>query len=121
MKVISDLLKELSSDYFFKLIFMNRNLEEVVVSQNKMLIRRGEPPQPGDDEKMLALFEKHLVRVRRWIDQQPNFEALFVDYREILKDPVRQVERIQALLEKELDLEKMAAVVDPQLHRNRKV
>jgi hypothetical protein len=121
VKVISDLVKELSSDYFFKLIFMNRNLEEVVASQNKMLIRRGEPPQPGDDQKMMGLFEKHLDRVKRWIDQQPNFEALFVEYREVLEDPAQQAERIQALLQKELDLEKMTAVVDPQLYRNRKV
>ena len=118
-KIISDLLKELSSDYFFHLIFMKRSLEEVIASQNTMLIRRGEPPQPGDDEKMMRLFEKHLNQVKGWIDQQPNFEGIFVDYGRALQEPLRQAEQIQIFLQRPLDVQKMAGVVDPQLYRNR--
>lgn len=121
VKVISDLLKELSSDYFFKVIFMDRNLEEVIASQNKMLIRRGEPPQPGDDEKMMRLFEKHLGQAKRWIQQQSNCEVIFVDYERALQQPLHQAQQIQAFVHQPLDVGKMAGVVDPQLHRNRKV
>lgn len=121
VKVISDLLKELSSDYFFKVIFMDRNLEEVIASQNKMLIRRGEPPQPGDDEKMMRLFEKHLDQAKRWIQQQPNCEVIFVDYERALQQTLHQAQQIQAFVHQPLDVGKMVGVVDPQLHRNRKV
>ncbi len=119
VKVISELLKELPSDSSFRLIFMNRNLEEVIASQNKMLVRRGEPPAAGDDEKMLLLFQRHLEKVKQWIDRQPHFEALFLDYKKVLEDPTGQAEHVRAFLQRELDLTKMARVVDRQLYRNR--
>ena len=119
IKVISELLKELPSGFSFRLIFMSRNLEEVIASQNKMLVRRGEPPAAGDDEKMLLLFEKHLEKVEQWIDLQPHLEVLFLDYQKVLEDPDGQAEQIKAFLQRELDLTKMARVVDRQLYRNR--
>jgi len=119
VKVVSELLKELPSGFRFKLIFMNRNLEEVIASQNKMLVRRGEPPDVGDDEKMLLLFERHLGKVSQWIDQQPHFEVIFLDYEKVLEDPAGQAEKIKAFLQRELDVTKMARVVDRELYRNR--
>ena len=119
VKIISELLKELPSDSSFRLIFMNRNLEEVIASQNKMLVRRGEPPAAGDDEKMLLLFERHLEKVKQWIDHQSHFEVLFVAYKKVLEDPDGQAEQIKAFLQRELDLTKMARVVDRELYRNR--
>ncbi len=119
VKVVSELLKELPSGFRFKLIFMNRNLEEVIASQNKMLVRRGEPSDAGDDEKMMLLFEKHLGKVNQWIDQQPHFEVIFLDYKKVLEDPAGQAEKIKAFLQRELDVTKMARVVDRELYRNR--
>jgi len=119
VKVISELLKELPSDFSFRLIFVNRHLEEVIASQNKMLVRRGEPPAAGDDEKMMMLFERHLEKVKQWVNRQSHFEVLFLDYKEVLDDPDGQAERIKAFLKRELDLTKMARVVDRQLYRNR--
>ena len=119
VKIISELLKELPSGVSFRLIFMNRKLEELIASQNKMLVRRGEPPAAGDDEKMLLLFERHLEKVKQWIDRQSHFEVLLVDYKKVLEDPDGQAEQIRAFLQRDLDVTKMAHVVDRQLYRNR--
>ena len=119
VKVISELLKELPSDFSFRLIFVNRHLEEVIASQNKMLVRRGEPPDGGDDEKMMLLFERHLGKVNQWIDRQSHFEVIFLDYQKVLEDPTGQAEKIKAFLQRELDVTKMARVVDRELYRNR--
>ena len=119
LKVISELLKELPPNSFFKLIFMDRDLEEVIISQNKMLIRRGEPSDPADNRKMMLLFEKHLRKVKNWIRQQSNFEVIFVDYKEVLEDPIGHAERISNFLQRELDVKRMAGVVDKRLYRSR--
>ena len=103
VKVISELLKELPSNSSFRLIFMNRNLEEVIESQNKMLVRRGEPPSAGDDEKLMLLFARHLEKVKKWIDCQSNFEVIFLDYKKVLEDPAGQAEKIKTFLQRELD------------------
>ena len=64
VKIISFLLTDLPDSCFYKAIFMRRNLDEVLASQNKMLVRRGEDGGGTDDGKMkcaecqaCALFE----------------------------------------------------------------
>ncbi len=70
------------------------------------------------DEKVMRLFEKHLSQVKGWIHQQPNCDVIFVDYERALREPLRQAEQVQVFLGQPLDVERMADVVDLQLHRN---
>jgi hypothetical protein len=119
VKIISQLLKHLPDNNNYKVIFLVRNLDEVMASQNKMLKRRGEPVDPAADEEMKALFDRHLFQVRYWLKQQPNFEVLYLNYTEILKDPMGKAKQIEAFFDGNLDAEKMAMVVDPELYRNR--
>ena len=119
VKVISALLKDLPPGYNYKVIFMRRKLEEVLASQKQMLVRRGEPTDRVSDERLRQLFQKHLQRVAVWLDEQPNFAVIYVDYNEVLDDPVVHVNRINQFLGNTLDVEKMAGVVDKSLYRRR--
>lgn len=119
VKVISALLQHLPQTHDYQVIFMERHMPEVLASQRKMLERRGEADEM-DDEKMSALFEKHLQQVKEWLAQQGNFSVLYVHYSETLADPRSQAERVNAFLGADLDVDKMAGTVDPNLYRNRK-
>ena len=119
VKVISALLKHLPDDYDYKVIFMRRNMPEILASQRKMLVRREEDANAMDDEKMAALFEKHLVQIEQWLADQPNFDTLYVHYSDALADPEAQVKRLLTFLGNHLDGEAMGEVVDPDLYRNR--
>jgi hypothetical protein len=55
------------------------------------------------------------------VSQQPHVERLDVNYNEMLKNPQPFIEQIDAFLGHQLDKAKMTAVVDPSLHRQRKV
>src|SRR5215468_11569905 len=59
VKLISALLKHLPPSYQYKVIFMRRAMSEILASQRKMLMRRGEPADKVPDEKMAAMFNKH--------------------------------------------------------------
>ena len=120
IKVISALLKHLPSEYQYRVIFMRRTMPEILASQKKMLVRRGENADDMDDEKMAALFDKHLQSVQGWLQTQPYVSVLYVHYSEMLVDPFSDIERIAQFLGKDLNVEKMADVVDPNLYRNRK-
>ena len=87
VKVISALLKYLPADYQYRVIYIRRNMPEILASQRKMLVRRGEDPDKVDDEQMTALFEKHVSQVEGWLREQPNMQVLFVHYSDILADP----------------------------------
>lgn len=119
VKVISALLKYLPAEYQYKVIYIRRNMPEILASQRKMLVRRGENPDKMDDEQMTELFAKHVAQVEQWLSAQPNMSVLYVHYSDILSDPQSQATRINEFLGSRLDAEQMALVVDPNLYRNR--
>jgi len=120
VKVIAALLPHLPGGYHYRVIFMQRAMPEVLASQRQMLIRRGEDPDKIPDDVIAKLFEKHLKQVNDWVSQQPNVERLDVNYNEMLKNPQPFIDQIDVFLGGQLDEAKMATVVDPSLHRQRK-
>jgi hypothetical protein len=118
IKIISFLLKDLPETNNYKVIFMKRALPEVLASQKKMLERRNEVDESGDD-RMLELWENHLWRVSYLLKHADQFESLEIAYSDVIGDPLREARRIRDFLELKADPEKMAAAVDESLYRNR--
>lgn len=118
VKVISALLPHLPGAYHYKVIFMQREMAEVLASQQKMLQRRGET-DIGDDSVMAQMFEEHLTQVRRWLQSQPNIELLDVHYNQLVADPQPAVRLINAFFDQTLGEAQMLAAIDPALYRNR--
>jgi hypothetical protein len=121
VKMVSALLLQLPNTYTYKVVFMRRKMQEVLASQKAMLSRKVEAPSPVSDDKMAALFRKHLDQVEKWLAEQPNIEVLYVHYHEVLAEPRPQMERINAFLGGTLDAEPMVSVVDRTLYRQRNV
>jgi len=119
VKVISALLEHLPDDYQYKILFMRRNMDEILASQRQMLIRSGKPTDKVSDEQMAALYRKHLAKVEAWLQEKPNMSVLYVDYNAMLKDARPHLEQINRFLDNCLDIEKMAQVIDPNLYRQR--
>ncbi|MGA1875627.1 MAG: sulfotransferase domain-containing protein, partial [bacterium] len=107
-------------DNNYKVIFIERDLQETIASQNKMLAHRGEPvDDPAGDEKMIRNFENHLRKIKYMLDHKPHFKVLFINHNRLLQNPAEQVVKINRFLGGHLDEKKMANVVDPSLYRNR--
>ena len=119
VKAISLLLMDMPSGYEYRVVFLERAIPEVLASQRKMLLRRGENPDATDDAKMTAIYEKHLAQVKRWIDDRPNMSAVYVPYHEVVADPATHAQRINEHLGGILDEARMVEAVDPSLYRNR--
>ena len=119
VKIISFLLTYLPESYDYQVVFMRRDLGEVVSSQNKMLDAREEARGAGDD-RTLALYEQHLEQVERFLRQRACFSTLMVDYAEVLSDPGGQAARLNGFVGGRLDVARMVAVAEPTLYRNRR-
>ncbi|MBD3287832.1 sulfotransferase family protein [candidate division KSB1 bacterium] len=119
VKVISALLKDLPPDFSYKVIFMRRNMAEILASQRKMLIRRGEPTDSISDEKMEKVFENHLKQVKEYLKSHDNFKVMYVDYNDVLCDPEPHLDEINAFMGNSLDKDQMRGVVDTRLYRNK--
>jgi len=119
IKIISFLLKDLPDDNRYKVIFMRRDLGEVMASQNKMLRRRGEPVDEASDQKMIDLYKNHLQKTDFFLRSRPYIERVDIEYRAAVADPRAQAERVASFLELDLDVDRMVQAVDPALYRNR--
>ena len=119
MKVISFLLYYLPVSLQYKVIFMQRDLQEILLSQKKMLDRSGQRTHTLKDEVLAQKFETHLQKITKWITTQKNIECLYVSYNAILEDPLPYIHDIQTFLQRPIDVEGMASVVDSSLYRNR--
>jgi len=119
VKIISQLLQDLPADCRYRVVFMHRAMDEILASQRRMLVRRGEATDKISDEQMAALFRKHLEWVEDWLDQQPNFDVIHVSYNEVLAHPHEEAKRVNSFFERELDVGAMKKVIDPTLYRQR--
>jgi len=103
----------------YKVIFMRRNLDEVLKSQNKMLERSGAKNELVPDEKMRRNYEFHLKKVYYQLNRTPNFDVLYVDYTAVVENPLHEAKRINAFLGGHLNVTAMASAVESSLYRNR--
>ena len=97
IKVVSSLLKELPAGNNYQVLFMRRDLEEVLASQRKMLERRGESSDTPDAQ-MLEHYRNHLEKVEIMLRLRPEFEVLYLDYRSVIDSPRDEAERIDRFL-----------------------
>ena len=118
VKIVTGLIKFLPSDYHYKVIFMQRELKEILSSQKKMLGRLGK----GDDipdVQMAKIYQEHLKQISAWISKQPNMEVLYMNYNTMVSDPGESLNKINAFLGGDMDTKAMAGVVDQKLYRER--
>jgi hypothetical protein len=118
IKVISALLEYLPSNYFYKVIFLERDLQEVLASQRKMLVNRKEE-SAIDDAEIAVQLQKHLSVVKPWLARQPHMEVLYVNYNALMANPEPFLQKITSFLNVPLDQARMLAVPNAGLYRNR--
>jgi predicted ATPase len=119
VKVISSLLEFLPVQYSYKIIFMDREIPEVLASQRKMLERRNETSNV-DDAQIAEQFRRHLSFVRPWLARQPNMEVLYISYNSLMSNPEPYCRRVIDFIACEPQhLERMLSVPNGELYRNR--
>ena len=118
-KMVAMLLYNLPPDRQYKIVFMRRDLTEMLKSQATMLKNLGKTGNGPTDEEMRILFEEHLKKITAWLASQENMEVLYCEYADVVKDPKAQAERVAAFLGATLDINKMTASVDPKLYRKK--
>jgi hypothetical protein len=115
-KIVSQLLYDLPAGETYRIVFMERDLDEMLASQEKMLARLGRTAAPREEIK--RSYQLHLARLREWLARQKNMSLLDVSYNSILRQPAAEARRLGEFLARNLDVDAMARAVDPALYRN---
>lgn len=123
VKIISFLLTWLPEDFNYRVIFMQRDLDEVLASQQQMLARRGEaaetPDGTADATRSREVFQSHLAQVERFMAARPCFETLYVPYGAAVASPEATATAVAHFLGRSMDTAAMARAVEASLYRNR--
>ena len=124
VKIVVQLLTALPPGLACRVILIERDLEEVLDSQERMLARRNPPLTVSSPERRRMLkgeYRRTLGRVKEMLSRRPGTQLLVVEHGDVISDPVKAAERVNLFLGGGLDVFKMAAAVDCTLYRTRRV
>jgi predicted AlkP superfamily phosphohydrolase/phosphomutase/tetratricopeptide (TPR) repeat protein len=119
VKIVAQLLPMLPRNEHYQLIFMQRDLNEVIASQRAMLARRGVQGASLGEAELATTFADQLERVLRHLEGRREFRALLVDYGELVAEPVAAVERVADFVGAPFDRAAAARSVRPELRRQK--
>jgi len=120
VKMVHVLLRDLPAGYRYRVVFMNRDLDEVLASQAKMLARSGNRGGQLPAETLRKTFQAQVASCLEWVGSDPRFGLIQVPYREVIDSPRESAQRVAAFLDlPESAIDPMVRAVDPTMYRNR--
>ena len=120
VKIISALLEYLPPEHQYRIVFMQRNMPEILASQREMLLRRGEPTDRISDRHLTGFYQDHLAHIADWLSEQGNMKAIYLHYNQIMENPREPIAQLcQFLQPLPLNPNKMLSVVESSLYRQR--
>ena len=123
VKIVAQLLPLLPSKIdgtpaHYRIVFMERALEEVVSSQRTMLDRQQRKGAELDQARLAEVFLGQLQNIHTVITDR-GIPCLRVQHAGAIRDPLSVANRLNRFFDKSLDTNAMAVVVDPTLYRER--
>jgi predicted AlkP superfamily phosphohydrolase/phosphomutase/tetratricopeptide (TPR) repeat protein len=121
IKIVAPLLAALPPGLACRVILMERDLEEVLDSQQRMLVRRNQPLAATPERRRMLKDEyaRTVARVEALLTRRPATQLLVIQHSRVISDSQNVAAKVNRFLGGGLDEARMAAVIDPALHRNR--
>jgi predicted AlkP superfamily phosphohydrolase/phosphomutase/tetratricopeptide (TPR) repeat protein len=121
VKVVAPLLPQLPTGFEYRVIFINRNLDQILSSQAQMLHRHQQPLEdtPERRARLKEEYSKLLVRVSTLLTSRPDVQVLFLDREDVLLHPTEAAGRINRFFGGVLNEHSMAQAVIPSLDRQK--
>ena len=120
VKIIAQLLPFLPSQFSYRIIFLTRDLDEIVASQRTLLDRQNRTGAALSSEALKETFRKQLDRITQMVTARSHIQSLAIDFHAIITAPEAAAKTLAAFIDPSLDQEAMVRSVDPSLYRQRK-
>ncbi len=115
LKIVTPLIPFIDNTLKYKVIVMNRTIDEVLDSQQVMLGKEKGAVNPIIKEA----FEKQMSTSKVFF-QKNSIPFIEVDHKELIKNSAIELKKIIEFLELEVPLENLINCIDPNLYRQRK-
>jgi len=120
VKVVSHLITHLPMRYKYKIVFMERDINEITTSQSKMLQNLGKLAPNTAHFNIENSFRQTNQKVRNWLDDMPNMDVLFVNYNETIENNDIVINKLNNFFNDKLNTNNMKNVIDKKLYRTQK-
>jgi hypothetical protein len=118
VKVIAQLLPYLPKDFEYRVIFMERNIDEILISQAKMLERLG-----STKNIPLAILKKTFVlqveKSINFMETASNFMFVKLNFHQLFIEPENELKKIKSILNIAFLLKDITRIINPKLYRAR--
>jgi hypothetical protein len=114
VKIVAPLPLYIDKKFNYKVVFMRREIEEVLSSQEKMLNK----DQSSEREKFRTIYEFHLKKTYHFF-QSNNIPYLDIHYRDLILDRESQLIKVVDFLGINVPMEDLLNVVNIDLYRNK--
>lgn len=119
VKIVAQLLPYLPTDLTYRILFVERHLDEVLASQEIMLKRLKRKPSSFSKKQIQNAYVRQLRDVKLRLASNQDIFCLYLQHRDILDQPNDAAQQINQFLGGHLDIQAMAAAVDGSLHRQK--
>jgi len=120
LKVFGAEKNKVNQDIHYRVIYMERDMEEILNSQTKMLERLDKQTEVTEKNANVAkAYQQQVRNAKSWICGR-GISAMSVDYSLLVHQPEKMLPEIAAFLGCEDKLKAMQSCIDPALHRERK-
>jgi predicted AlkP superfamily phosphohydrolase/phosphomutase/tetratricopeptide (TPR) repeat protein len=116
LKVKAGYLASLPGTFNYKVIFVERNFDEVLYSQQVASGKAGHARANAYPIQMAQVLKDQDKKVRGWIKRQPNLDVMYLDYNAALEQPLQVAQNINAFLGGTLKVDEMVNAVDPTMN-----
>lgn len=116
VKVVVPLVQHLPCGFDYVVLLVERDLTEVLASQEAMLRRMGRPV--GEASVLIDAYARQVAVTRQALRDRGDVASLKVEFRRVLADPHGAAREIAEHVGLGLDVVAMAAAVAPQLPRH---
>ena len=114
VKIVAPLPMYMNPSLKYRVIFMRRDMDEILRSQEKML----QKDQVSEREKFRTIYDFHLKKTYRFLKEN-DIPFIDVNYKELIEDPEKQLKALTEFCSLGASVEELAVVVKPELYRNR--
>jgi len=124
LKLVAPLVCSLPGGFNYRVVLMERDYDEILASQTKMIARGTHSSSIQDSperrERLRREYARLIAQTRALLRKRSNVQLLELRYEDIVRDPAHAAVTIDAFAGGVPDMPAMASAVDRALHRNRR-
>jgi len=119
VKIVAHWLHFLPPEFEYSIVFMERELEEVIKSQDEMLKFAGRPARKYNLDLIANSYRRLIEVTKSWLSSQKNINTIYINHHEVITNPSHVAERINKFLGNILNDNQMPSVIDHALYHQK--